>query len=72
MDFMSGLPTGPINHDSIWVTVDRLIKTVHFIPILMTYSMDRLVELYIQHIVGLYGVPKSIVFDHDTRFTSKF
>ena len=40
MDFVSGLPRSPTNHDSIWVIVDRLTKTAHFIPILMTYSMD--------------------------------
>ena len=72
MYFVSGLPRSPMNHDSIWVIVDRLTKTAHFIPILMTYSMDRLAELYVQHIVRLHGVPKSIVFDRDTRFTSKF
>ena len=72
MDFVSGLPKSPTNHDSIWVIVDRLTKTAHFIPILMTYSMDRLTELYVQHIVRLHGVPKSIVSDRDTRFTSKF
>ena len=47
MDFVSGLPRSPMNHDSIWVIVDRLTKTAHFIPILMTYSMDRLAELYV-------------------------
>ena len=57
MDFVSGLPRSPTNHDSIWVIVDRLTKTAHFIPILMTYSMDRLAELYVQHIVRLHGVP---------------
>ena len=72
MDFVSGLPRSPMNHDSIWVIVDRLTKTAHFIPIVMTYSMDRLAELYVQHIVRLHGVPKSIVSDRDTRFTSKF
>ena len=72
MDFVSGLPRSPTNHDSIWVIVDRLTKIAHFIPILMTYSMDRLAELYVQHIVRLHGVPKSIVSDRDTRFTSKF
>ena len=72
MDFVSGLPRSPTNHNSIWVTVDRLTKTAHFIPILMTYSIDRLAELYVQYIVRLHGVPKSIVSDRDTRFTSKF
>ena len=48
---MSRLPKSPTNHDSMWVIVDRLTKTAHFISILMTYSMDRLVKLYVQHIV---------------------
>ena len=47
MDFVSGLPRSPTNHDSIWVIIHRLPKTAHLIPILVTYSMDRLVELYI-------------------------
>ena len=47
MNFVSRLPESPMNHDSIWVIIDRLTKTAHFIPILMTYSMDRLIELYI-------------------------
>ena len=72
MDFVSGLPKSPTNHDSIWVIVDRLTKTAHFIPILMTYSMDRLAELYVQYIVRLHRVPKSIVSDHYTRFMLKF
>ena len=46
MDFVSGLPRTKNNHDSIWVIVDRLTKSAHFIPILTTYSMDRLAELY--------------------------
>ena len=72
MDFISGLLRSPTNPDSIWVIVDRLTKTAHFIPILITYSMDESVELYVQHIVRLHGVPKSIVFDRDTQFTLKF
>ena len=51
IDFVTRLPRSPTNHDLIWVIIDRLIKTTHFIPILMNYSMDRLVELYVQHIV---------------------
>ena len=72
MDFVSGLPRTKNNHDSIWVIVDRLTKSAHFIPILTTYSMDRLAELYTQNIVRLHGVPSSIISDRDSRFTSKF
>ena len=46
MDFVTDLPRTKNNHDSIWVIIDRLIKSAHFIPVLTTYSMDRLAELY--------------------------
>ena len=72
MDFVSDLPRTKNNHDSIWVIVDRLTKSAHFIPVLTTYSMDRLAELYTQNIVRLHGVPSSIISDRDRHFTSKF
>ena len=72
MDFVSGLPKTLQNHDSIWVIVDRLTKAAHFIPVNITYTRDKLAELYVQNIVRLHGVPRSIVFDRDSRFTSKF
>ena len=52
--------------------VDRLTKSAHFIPIDITYSMERLAEIYIRVIVKLHGVPLSIVSDRDPRFTSRF
>lgn len=72
MDFVSGLPKTRQNHDSVWVIVDRLTKSAHFLPVNTTYTMDKLAELYVQNIVRLHGVPKSIVSDRDSRFTSKF
>jgi hypothetical protein len=72
MDFVSGLPRASSGQDAAWVIVDRLTKTAHFLPIRMTYSMDRLVELYIKEIVRLHGIPVSIVSDRDPRFTSRF
>jgi hypothetical protein len=72
MDFMSGLPRASSGQDAIWVIVDRLTKTAHFLPIKMTYSMDRLAELYIKEIVRLHGIPVSMVSDRDPRFTSRF
>ena len=54
------------------MTVDRLTKSAHFIPIQMDYSLDRLVEIYIREIVRLHGVPSSIISDRDPRFTSRF
>ena len=52
--------------------VDRLTKLAHFIPVRIDYSMNRLVELYVDEIVRLHGVPLSIVSDRDSRFTSRF
>lgn len=72
MDFVSGLPRTVKNCEAIWVIVDRLTKSAHFIPVRMDYSLKRLAELYIEKIVSLHGIPSSIVFDRDTRFTSKF
>ena len=72
MDFVSGFPLTEQKHDSVWVIVDRLTKSAHFIPVKIDYSMDRLAELYIDEIVRLHGVPLSIVSDRDPRFTSRF
>jgi len=55
-------------HDAIWVIVDRLTKATHFIPMRVKYSMEKLIELYIQEIVRLHRVPESIVSDKDPRF----
>ncbi|KAA3473699.1 DNA/RNA polymerases superfamily protein [Gossypium australe] len=72
MDFVSGLPQTPKKKDMIWVIVDRLTKTAHFIPIRSDYSLDRLAELYISKIVRLHGVPLSILSVRGPRFTSRF
>ena len=72
MDFAVGLPKTTKNHDAIWVIVDRLTKSAHFIPIKMTLSLEQLAELYVQEIVHLHGVLKPIISDRDARFTSKF
>ncbi|XP_052483125.1 uncharacterized protein LOC128036232 [Gossypium raimondii] len=72
MDFVSGLPLSPKKKDVIWVIVDRLTKSSHFIPVRMDYSLDKLAELYISEIVRLHGVPISIISDRDSRFTSRF
>ena len=72
MDFMSGFPLTQQKHDSVWVIVDRLTKSAHFIPVRIGYSMDRLAELYVDEVVRLHGVSLSIVSDRDPRFTSRF
>ena len=72
MDFVSGFPTTSSGQDAIWVIVDRLTKTAHFLPIRLAQSVDSLSRIYIREIVRLHGVPSSIVSDRDPRFTSRF
>jgi transposase InsO family protein len=72
MDFIVGLPCTTTGYDSIWVIVDRLTKVAHFIPVKTTYSGARLTELYMAQIVCLHGVPKKIVSDRGSQFTSRF
>jgi hypothetical protein len=72
MDFIVGLPQTRHGYDSIWVIVDRLTKVAHFIPVKTTYTGAKLAELYMSRIVCLHGVPKKIVLDRCTQFTSRF
>jgi transposase InsO family protein len=72
MEFRVGLPRTQAVYDSIWVIVDHHTKVTHFIPVKMTYSGAKLTELYMSRIVCLYGVPKKIVLDRGSHFTSKF
>ncbi|GKG37966.1 putative reverse transcriptase domain-containing protein, partial [Tanacetum coccineum] len=72
MDFVTKLPGTNIGHDIIWVIVDRLTMSAHFLPMHEDYKMDRLVRLYLNEIIARHGVPISIISDHDSRFTSRF
>jgi hypothetical protein len=63
MDFVVGLPRSPRGRDAIWVVVDRLTKSTHFIPIKTTNSASELVPLYMKKLIRLHVVPKSIVLD---------
>jgi hypothetical protein len=72
MDFIVGLPRTPTGENAIWVVVDRLTKSAHFIPVKVKDPMDKLVRLYVQNIVRLHGVPSAIVSDRDSRFTLRF
>jgi hypothetical protein len=72
MDFIVGLPRTRAGYDSIWVVVDRLTKTTHFIPVKTTYNSAVLAELYMSRIVCLHGIPKKIILDRGTQFTSHF
>jgi transposase InsO family protein len=72
MDFIVGLPRTRASYDFIWVVVDRLTKLAHFIPVKTNYSSAVLAELYMSRIVCLHGLPKKIVSDRGTQFTSHF
>ena len=62
MDFVVGLLVTRRKHDLVWVVVDRLTKSAHFLPVRTNYSLDKLTELYIKEIVRLHGIPVSINF----------
>ena len=57
MDFVTGLPNTLKVHDLIWVIVDRLMKSAHFIPINISFPMSKLAEIYTSVIVKLHVVP---------------
>ena len=72
MDFITKLPKMARRFNAIWVTMDRLTKSVHFLPIRESSSTKKLAHLYICEIIARHGVPVFIVSDHDFRFTSRF
>ncbi|GKD20039.1 reverse transcriptase domain-containing protein [Tanacetum coccineum] len=72
MDFVTKLPRTSNGHGTIWVIVDRLTKSVHFILTRETDSMETFTRLYIKEKVSWHGVPISIISDHDRHFTSRF
>ena len=72
MDLVSGLSKSSEGYDSIWVIVDRMTKSVHFLPVKTTDPVKKLARLYLKEIVRLHGVLVLIVSDRDARFTSMF
>ncbi|KAI3695668.1 hypothetical protein L1987_78667 [Smallanthus sonchifolius] len=72
MDFITKLPRTPTGCDTIWVIVDRLTKSAHFLAIKETDKMEKLTRIYLKEVVSRHGVPISIISDHDARFTSRF
>ena len=66
MDFITKLPRTPSGYNAIWVIVDRLTKSAHFLPIKETDSMEKLAQLYLKEIVCRHGVPISIISDRDS------
>ncbi|GJV07628.1 putative reverse transcriptase domain-containing protein [Tanacetum coccineum] len=72
MDFVTKLPRTQSGNDTIWVIVDRLTKSAHFLPMRETDPMDRLERLYLKEVVTRHGIPVSIICDSDPRFTLNF
>ena len=68
MDFVYDLPRTRSGHDGIWVIVDRLTKSAHFLPVGKNYNVERLASLYIDEIVRLHGIPESIYIRPGTSF----
>ncbi|GKB76767.1 putative reverse transcriptase domain-containing protein [Tanacetum coccineum] len=65
MDFVTKLPRTTKKHDAIWVIVDRLTKSAHFIPIRENMPIHKLAKIYVNEIIARHGVPVSIIFDRD-------
>jgi hypothetical protein len=72
MDFIVGLPLTTHKFDSIWVIVDRLINSAHFIPAKTNYNAQKYAEIYVDHVLCLHGVPKTIIFDGGSQFVARF
>ena len=72
MDFVTHLPQTSWKHDAVWVIVDRLTKSAHFLVVRMTFTLEEFCRLYIREIVRLHRVSVSIVLDQDPRFTTHF
>nr|GEW42429.1 putative reverse transcriptase domain-containing protein [Tanacetum cinerariifolium] len=66
------LPRNSSGHDAIWVIMDWLTKSAHFLPMREDYKMDRFARLYLNEIVARHGVSISIIYDHDSHFTLRF
>ncbi|KAH0695924.1 hypothetical protein KY289_013406 [Solanum tuberosum] len=72
MDFFVGLPRTQRQHDSIWVIVDRMTKSAHFIPVKVTFLAEDYAKLYIKEVVKLHGVSLSIISNRGAQITSHF
>ena len=70
--FCNGFATSPPKKDAIWVIIEKLTKSAHFIPVRADYSLEKLADLYVSEIVRLHGALLLIVLDRDSRFTSRF
>ena len=72
MDFVTHMPRTSRKHDAVWVIVDRLTKSTHFLVVRITFTLEEFYRLYIREIIRLHGVTVSIVSYQDPRFTTHF
>jgi hypothetical protein len=72
MDFITGLPRLNKQHNSIMVVIGKLTKASHFVPVKTTHIMTNIAEIFMKEIARLHGIPRTIVSDRDTNFTSNF
>ena len=72
MDFIVSLPNTSKGYDSIWVIVDRLTKVAHFLPVKTSYTVRQYAQLYLDRIVSLHGIPKTIISDRGTQLIARF
>nr|GEU61078.1 reverse transcriptase domain-containing protein [Tanacetum cinerariifolium] len=72
MDFITKLPKTSSGYDTIWVIIDRLTKSAHFLRMNEIDTMERLMRLYLKEVVSRHGVPVLIISNKDSRFTSRF
>ena len=72
MDFIIGLPKRKKHNDSIFVVIEKLSKSAHFIPVKLTYKAMNIADIFLKEIFRLCGIPKSIILDRDIKFTGKF
>jgi hypothetical protein len=72
MDFIVGLPLTARKFDSIWVIVDRLSKSAHFILVNTMYRVEKYAEIYITCVLCLHGVPKIIISNRGSWYVARF
>jgi transposase InsO family protein len=72
MDFIVGFPLTARRHDLIFVVVDTLMKSSHFIPMCTTYQEPNIARFFMSEVVRLHGIPKRIIFDRGLVFTERF
>jgi hypothetical protein len=72
MDFIVGLSLTARKYNLIWVIVDQLTKSAHFIPVNTNYNVQKYAKIYVAHVLCLHGVPKTIVSDRGSQFVARF